>query len=175
MQRILLLDDEEHVLSALRRVLRSGFGSTLQVEAVSDPELALARLKEVPFDVVVSDYRMPLMTGSEFLGLVRYIQPHAVRMVLSASSDFDSLMQVVNDVEIFRYLTKPWVEKDVIGHVRQALDRADQQRYERELADVGRNQFGELGSMEVEARRLDAMELRITTVARGLQGEVLEP
>lgn len=174
-QRILLLDDEEHVLSALKRMLRVGFGAELRVETTVDPELALAKLKESHFDVVVSDFRMPLMNGSEFLALVRYIQPHAVRMILSASSDFDSLMQVVNDVEIFRYLVKPWVEKDFIDHVRQALERAGQQRYERELADVGRQQFNELSSVEIEKKRLEAIEPGITRVEWGPQGEVLLP
>jgi len=175
MQRILLLDDEDHVLSALKRVLRSGFGAALLVETTVDPELALARLKQVPFDVVVSDYRMPLITGTEFLGLVRYIQPQAVRMILSATSDFETLMRAVNDVEIFRYVMKPWDEKDLIDHIRQALERAAHLRHESELADVGRHQFGSLSAAELEARRLEAMEPGITRVEWGPDGEVLEP
>lgn len=175
MQRILLLDDEDHVLSALKRVLRSGFGAALLVETTGDPEWALARLKQVPFDVVVSDYRMPLITGTEFLGLVRYIQPQAVRMILSATSDFETLMRAVNDVEIFRYIMKPWDEKDFIDHIRQALERAAHLRHESELADVGRQQFVNLSAAEVEARRLEAMEPGITRVAWGPNGEVLEP
>ena len=174
-QRILLLDDEEHVLSALKRVLRSGFGPALVVETTVDPELALAWLKEAAFDVVVSDFRMPLITGTEFLGLVRYIQPNAVRMILSATSDFDTLVRAVNDVEIFRYIVKPWAEKEFIDHIRQALDRAAHVRHESELADVGRHQFGNLSAAEVEARRLEAMEPGITRVAWGPDGEVLDP
>ena len=175
MQRILLLDDEDHVLSALKRVLRSGFGAALVVETTVDPEQALARLKQVPFDVVVSDYRMPLITGTEFLGLVRYIQPQAVRMILSATSDFETLMRAVNDVEIFRYIMKPWDEKDFTDHIRQALERAAHLRHESELADVGRQQFGDLSAAELEARRLEAMEPGITRVDWGPDGEVLEP
>jgi YesN/AraC family two-component response regulator len=174
-QKILLLDDEEHVLSALKRVLRSGFGANLQVETTVDPEVALARFKEVSFDVVISDYRMPLMTGTEFLGLVRSIQPHAVRMILSATSDFETLMHAVNDVEVFRYMVKPWTEKDLIEQVRQALDRAAHLQYERELADVGRYQFGELSEAELEIRRLEAAEPGITRVQWGPNGEVLPP
>lgn len=175
MQRILLIDDEDHVLSALKRVLRVGFGAGLLVETTVDPELALARLKQVPFDVVVSDYRMPLITGTEFLGLVRYIQPQAVRMILSATSDFETLMRAVNDVEIFRYIMKPWDEKDFVDQVRQALERAAHLRHESELADVGRQQFGNLSAAELEARRLEAIEPGITRVNWGPDGEVLEP
>lgn len=173
MQRVLLLDDEANVLNALTRELRASFGPALKIEATTEPEVALARLKEVAFDVVISDYRMPLLSGTEFLGLVRSIQPFAVRMILSASSEFDTLMRAVNDVEIFRYILKPWVEKDFVQQVQQALDRAEQTRHERELADAGRQQFGELSAEEVERRRLEVLEPGITSVRWGPNGEVL--
>ncbi len=175
MPKILLLDDEPHVLSAIKRSLRAGLGAGLRIEETVDPEVALAWLREAPFDVVISDYRMPLMTGVEFLSLVRAIQPLAVRMVLSASSDSEALMRAVNDAEVFRYLLKPWDEKDLAGHVRAALARADQIRREGELADVGRHEFGELSATELERRRLEALEPGLTHVVWGPNGEVLGP
>lgn len=175
MQRILLLDDEHHVLSAIKRVLRSGFGTSVRVEETTEPEVALARLKEVVFDVVVSDYRMPLMTGTEFLSLVRFIQPNAVRMILSASSDFEIVMRAINDVEVFRYIAKPWSEPELIAHVRQALERSAQTQHERDLADVGRQQFGQLSGSELERRRLEALEPGLTHVEWGPDGAVLSP
>lgn len=175
MQRILLLDDEHHVLAAIKRCLRGGFGSDLRIEETVEPEVALAKLRESTFDVVISDFRMPLMTGVEFLGLVRSIQPRAVRMVLSASSDSENLMRAVNDAEVFRYLLKPWDEKDLLGHVRSALERADQLRHESELADVGRHEFGQLSAAELERRRLEALEPGLTHVSWGPNGEVLGP
>ena len=175
MQRILLLDDEHHVLAAIKRSLRAGLGSELRIEETVDPEVALARLRETAFDVVISDFRMPLMTGVEFLGLVRTIQPKAVRMVLSASSDSENLMRAVNDAEVFRYLLKPWDEKDLLGHVRSALERADQLRHESELADVGRHELGQLSATELERRRLEAMDPGLTQVTWGPNGEVLGP
>lgn len=175
MQRILLLDDEPNVVSAIKRALRAGFGPDLRVDDTVEPEVALGRLKEAAFDVVISDYRMPLMTGVEFLGLVRAIQPNAVRMILSASSDSENLMRAVNDAEVFRYLLKPWDEKDLLGHVRAALERADQLRHESELADVGRHEFGQLSATELERRRLEAMEPGLTRVSWGPNGEVLGP
>jgi two-component system, probable response regulator PhcQ len=175
MPRILLLDDEQHVLAAIRRTLRAGFGADLRVEDTVDPETALTRLRETAFDVVISDFRMPLMTGVEFLGLVRTIQPRAVRMVLSASSDSENLMRAVNDAEVFRYLLKPWDEKELLNHVRSALERADQLRHEGELADVSRHEFGALTATELERRRLEALEPGLTRVTWGPDGEVLEP
>lgn len=175
MPRILLLDDEQHVLSAIKRSLRSGLSPDVRVEDMVDPVMALARLKETSFDVVISDYRMPLMTGVEFLGLVRSIQPAAVRMILSASSDSEALMQAVNNAEVFRYLLKPWDEKDLIGHARTALERFDQLRHESEMADVGRHEFGELSAAELERRRLEMLEPGLTHVVWGAEGEVLGP
>jgi YesN/AraC family two-component response regulator len=175
MQRILLLDDEPGVLAALKRTIRAAWGTSVAVESTTDPEAALARLKEVAFDVVISDYRMPLITGTEFLALVRTIQPQTVRMILSASSDFEVLLQAVNDVELFRYLMKPWVEKDLLAHIGQALERASASRHEQELADVARRQFGELDAAEVELRRLERLEPGLTQVEWGPNGEVLPP
>jgi response regulator RpfG family c-di-GMP phosphodiesterase len=96
-------------------------------------------------------------------------------MILSASSEFETLMRAVNDVEIFRYIVKPWVEKEFADHVRQALERAAHTRHERELADAGRHQFGELNAEEVERRRLEVLEPGITRVQWGPGGEVLVP
>ncbi len=173
MPRILLLDDEPHVLSAVKRILRSGFGSELCVESATEPEVALGMLRECAFDVVISDYRMPLMTGVEFLHLVRSIQPYAVRLILSASSDFETLMRAVNEVEIFRYIVKPWQEQDFIEQVKLALERASQARFERELADVARVGFGEISASELELRRLEELEPGITKVEWGPHGEVV--
>ncbi|UCU98125.1 response regulator [Acidovorax radicis] len=175
MPKILLLDDEPHVLSAIKRSLRAGLGTEVRIEETVAPEVALARLREAVFDVVISDYRMPLMTGVEFLSLVRTIQPLAVRMVLSASSDSEALMRAVNDAEVFRYVLKPWDEKDLIGHVRAALERADQLRRDVALAEVGRYEFGEISATELERRRLEALEPGLTHVAWGPNGEVLGP
>lgn len=173
-QRILLLDDDASVLSALQRALRSSLQSEVTIETTVDPEAALRRLRESTFDVVVSDFRMPLMTGSEFLGLVRTIQPHAIRMILSASSDSSTIVHALNEVEVFRYLIKPWVERELIQQFRQALAKAEAEQQERELVDIARMQ-SEIGGAEAERRRLEALEPGITHIELGPQGEVLPP
>ncbi|MFN3437171.1 MAG: response regulator [Acidovorax sp.] len=85
----------------------------MRIEETVDTEVALTRLRETAFDVVISVSRRSLMTGVEFLDSVRTMQPMAVGMVLSASSDSDALMRAVNDVEVLRYLLKPLDEKDL--------------------------------------------------------------
>src|SRR6185437_6898774 len=93
MRRFLLVDDEINALHALQRAIRqSGVEKELIVEVFTDPRAALERGKEVVFDVVISDFRMPEMSGVEFLRAYRAIQPDTVRMILSASTEFDAVM-----------------------------------------------------------------------------------
>lgn len=174
-QRILLLDDEAPLLAALRRALRSGLGPQVQIESTVEPEEALGLLRQMSFDVVVSDFRMPLMSGAEFLGMVRSVQPGAVRMILSASSDFSDIMHVVNEVEIFRYLAKPWNDAELVSQMRQALAVSDERRSERDLADVGRAQFGLPGATQMEAREPGVPEPGIDPERLGPSGELLLP
>ena len=173
MQRILLLDDEVNVLMALKRALRMGLGSDVRVEVTSDPQIALARLGEAVFDLVVSDYRMPVMDGLEFLKRVRAVQPHTVRVMLSASSDYETLMRAVNDAEVYRFLAKPWQQEALIAQVRSALERAASARGESELADAMRLKTGQASAADIEARRLEAIEPGITHVDWGANGEVV--
>lgn len=175
MKRLLLLDDELNVLNALRRLLRQHLPSNeLCIEATVDPFAALSRMHEVPFALVISDFRMPAMNGLEFLRQARDIQPHAVRIVLSASSDFGTIIRAVNEIEVFRYLAKPWAD-DLVDHVRRALERNVQLHSERELADAMRLQRGQLGAAELALRQLEELEPGITRVDWGPNGEVLMP
>lgn len=175
MKRILLIDDEPHVLSAIKRLLRASFGTRIAVEVFSQPELALRRAHEAAFDVVMSDYRMPGMSGIEVLRHVRQVQPHAVRMILSATSDFAIIQQAINEVEVYRFLAKPWNDDDLMHQIQGALARADEASAERKLADAMRLHQGDLSAADHEARRLEALEPGITKVEWGPHGEVLMP
>jgi len=175
MKRLLLVDDESHVLSALKRLFRARFGPQVGVEAFTDPDAALVRVKEVSFDVIMSDYRMPQMTGIEFLRQVREIQPQAVRIILSASSDFEIIQRAINEIEVYRFLGKPWTDLGMAEQIADAIEKAGEQRQERELADAMRLQQGALSDAERERRRLEALEPGITHVDWGPHGEVLMP
>lgn len=173
MRRILLLDDEINVLQALQRALRQCLaGVDLKIETFTDPEQALLRSAEVPFDVMVSDYRMPGMNGADFLEAIKRIQPDAVRMVLSASTEFGAVMSAINRAEIFRYIAKPWQIDDLKTAFELAFARRDQAVEDRRLADEARAQRGELTPQEIEAKRLEAEEPGITKVKWGTDGSV---
>lgn len=175
MTRLLLVDDETNVARALQRVMRRRLPIDVKVEAFDDPRLALKRAQEVSFAAVVSDFRMPQMDGITFLRQLRDIQPYAVRLILSASTETETIMSAINDIEVFRYLTKPWHEDELVEHIQLALDRHEAERQERQLADETRVRQGALSPQAAELRRLEALEPGITKVDWGPNGEVLMP
>jgi two-component system probable response regulator PhcQ len=172
---VLMVDDEPGVLSALLRTLRMEFRDEVYLETCADPVRAVQRLKERAFDVVMSDFRMPAMTGIEFLRKVSELQPNAMRIIVSASVDAQTVMNVVNQVGVFRYIVKPWQGEELIAGVRQALAQAHVQREQRKLADAMRVQRGEISRGDAEMRRLEELAPGITRVEWGPNGEVLMP
>lgn len=109
-QRILLVDDEPNVLTALRRQLRGLF----DVEIESDPSVAITEInRKNPFAAIVSDYRMPRINGIEFLAQVKKQSPDTTRLMLTGYADLSNAIHAVNEGNVFRFLTKP-CEKDVL-------------------------------------------------------------
>ena len=173
MRRLLLLDDEPNVLQALQRALRQCFpADELTVETFTDPERALLRCGEMGFDVVVSDCRMPGIHGIDFLRMVKGIQPDAIRVVLSASTEFETVMQAVNQAEVFRYIPKPWQSEELVDTLQQAFPRPDEVVEERQRADEQHQKVPELSPQQLEAQRLEAEEPGITKVNWGPDGSV---
>lgn len=173
MRQILLLDDEANVLSALQRTLRQSFpGEDLRIDTFTDPEQALLRCGEIEFDVIVSDYRMPGMNGVVFLKAAKGILPDAVRLALSASTEFETVMQAINQAEVFRYIAKPWQADDLKKTLEAAFARRDQIREDRRIAEELRIKRGELTPQELETKRLEEEEPGITKVKWGEDGSV---
>lgn len=173
MRRFLLVDDEINVLHALQRAIRQcGIAEELRVEIHTDPHAALERSKEVAFDVVISDFRMPEMNGVEFLRAYRAIQGDSVRMILSASTEFDAVMSAINEAEVFRYLAKPWLPEEIGDTVKLALERRDQAREDLRLVEELRSELGKISPQEQEAKRLEEQEPGITRVNWGADGSV---
>ncbi len=174
MNRVLLLDDEPNVVSALKRTLAQAFqNEDLTIETFTDPHAALARAAEVSFDTVVSDYRMPIMDGVAFLKQFRQLQPDAPRLILSASTDFDTLMTAINEAAIHRYLVKPWAEDELVAAFREALEHYSHVSGDRWLADRMRENLLQISDEERELRRMEALEPGITEVRRSLDGSIL--
>lgn len=116
--RILLVDDEPNILSALRRQLREKY----EVETETDPAKALADIDpRKPYAAVVSDYKMPKMNGIEFLHGFKGKSPDTTRLMLTGYADLDNAMRAVNDGNVFRFLTKPCEKDNLLKNVEEAV------------------------------------------------------
>jgi two-component system probable response regulator PhcQ len=117
---VLVVDDEEIVLVALRETLRQ---LGLRVTAVSDAVDGLACLRAHEFSIVITDHQMPRLTGLEFLAQVRQIQPRASRILISAVLNISTVIDAINRAEICRFLLKPWQREDLLATLEAALER----------------------------------------------------
>lgn len=121
MRRLLLVDDEENVINALMRAIRAHMGSDLHIETFNDPYEALKRCSLARFDVVMSDYRMPQLTGVEFLRALKEIAPDTIRILLTASTEFDTVRSAINEAAVYRFISKPWDVDDLIAQLKEAF------------------------------------------------------
>jgi response regulator RpfG family c-di-GMP phosphodiesterase len=118
--KVLCVDDEPSILSSLRRLLRAhGY----QVLIADSGAAGLAILEQEAVDVIISDMRMPEMNGAQFLSIARASWPDTMRLLLTGYSEIQSIQDAINDGEIYRYITKPWVDGDILLVLRDALER----------------------------------------------------
>jgi response regulator RpfG family c-di-GMP phosphodiesterase len=141
---LLFVDDEPNILSSLRRLFRP-HGYTILTADSGAAGLALLAGQEI--DLVISDMRMPTMDGAQFLEQVRSRWPDTVRMLLTGYSDIDSIMAAINRGEIYRYLTKPWDDNDIVLQVRHAIERRNLEREKERLEALARRQNEELKAL----------------------------
>ena len=117
---LLLVDDEPGIRSALTRTLRrDGY----HILTAANGPAALDVLAENPVQVIVSDQRMPEMSGTEFLNVVKQLYPDTVRIILSGYTDLGVVTDSVNRGAVFKFLTKPWDDELLREQVRDAFKR----------------------------------------------------
>lgn len=176
MHRIMLVDDEPNILAALRRLLARTHGpdalSPYNVEEYVSPVAALARAGEVAFDLVISDYRMPEMSGVEFLKRLVELQPRIARLILSGFADLDGLVGAINEARIDRFIAKPWHDGELLVAVERALEHRRATLENERLADLVRVQSGRMTRQEMELRRLEAEYPGTTRVRHAADGSI---
>lgn len=117
---VLIVDDEESVLSTLKRVFHK---SEFALETCTSPIKALDLLKTKAFATVISDQRMPEMEGTKFLAECQKLYPEMTRIMLTGFADQESAIAAINHGAIYLYLNKPWNNDDLILKVRQAVEQ----------------------------------------------------
>jgi signal transduction histidine kinase len=162
---ILLVEDEEPNLTVLRSVLEDAY--TVH-EARSGAEALAIALRE-PLDVVVTDQRMPGMTGIDMLERLRAFRPDVAGIVLTGYTDTPALMSAINQARVFRYLKKPWTIEELLDTVALASRYVHQQRAVVRLAEElsGKNQELAQALDDLEAAQGQMLHMeRVAAVGR---------
>lgn len=142
--RILCVDDEPHIAAALRRLLR---GAGHAVRVAGSGEEALALLEAESADLVISDMRMPGMDGAQLLARIRDRWPAVARVLLTGYADLQSTIAAINAAHVYRYLTKPWDDQELLTVVQQISDYQTLQREKERLEALTRAQNQELAQL----------------------------
>lgn len=139
---LMVVDDEPSVLAALRRELGGApfqgfFGVyTLDVHTFEHADQAMSAAQKGKFDVVISDYAMPVLNGIEFLRMIKETQPYAVRMLISGAADVDVLIAAVNTAGVSYFVGKPWHDYELRAAIDRALAHRELELENRLLADL---------------------------------------
>jgi len=141
---VLFVDDEVNILKALQRLLRVEDMNVLCAARASE---ALELLEKHPTQVVVTDQRMPEMSGVDFLAKVRERHPDIVRMMLTGYTEMNVAVDAINRGEIYRLITKPWNDDELRATIRQAFDHADLKAEIKRLNHITREQNFKLQDM----------------------------
>lgn len=128
---ILLVDDEENITSSLTRLLRRDGYTILRAHSAAE---GLEVLSRHTVGVIISDQRMPGMTGTEFLTKVRELYPDTVRVVLSGYTELNSVTEAINRGAVYKFLTKPWEDDLLRANVEEAFQRYEMERENARLA-----------------------------------------
>ena len=177
MSNLLIVDDEAHVLSALRRMLLNADAPPLlpdlKLKSFTSPIAALEHVRSHHVDLVVTDYRMPVMDGVSFLMHVKELQPDTARIILSACTDMEGIVRAINEAGIFRFVSKPWSDSELKTNIAQVLAHRELLVENRMLADQVRCQRGVISQQQHELARLEYESPGITRVRWTADGGVL--
>ncbi len=141
---VLFVDDEVNILKALQRLLRS---EPIEVLTASKPSEAFELIERYQPQVIVTDQRMPEMSGVDFLKSVREQNNDIIRMMMTGFTDMTIAVEAINHGEIFRLITKPWNDEELKATLRQAFDHFDLKAEIKRLNQVTREQNFKLQDM----------------------------
>lgn len=158
---LLVVDDEPDVLDSLRHL----FHRRYRVMTCTDPAEALSLLGQEQVQVILSDQRMPGMTGDEFLSRARQIAPDAIRLIFTGYADIQAVIDAINRGGIFRYILKPWDAGELETIIRQAAEQYDLLEERRRLVDELRQANARLTQANRELAEADQLKTAFLEVA----------
>lgn len=169
--RILFVDDEENILKALARLMRkSGYESAF----VQSGQEALELIKREHFSVVVTDMRMPEMSGLELVKAANEVDRLSVKIILSGYSEIDDIMSAVNGGHIHSYITKPWQETGLMITLMNACDLFERRMKEKELLQELKEKNEQLRELNENLETLVAAKTRDIRAGNNLLSTILK-
>lgn len=160
---ILVVDDQQLILDILKETLQRESYQVFCAISAHEAELILSRQ---PIDVIISDDRMPGMSGTELLAIVRKKYPDTIRIMLTGHGNLNSALQAINRGEVYRFFTKPPNLIELTVTIRQALEHKDLLYENQRLLDL----------VQKQTRSINAMEKRypgISKVTRDASGAII--
>lgn len=138
---VLMVDDEVNILHALKRAVRR---ESYRVLMASSGTEGLEILKKEHVDLIISDQRMPEMTGVHFLSKVKELYPDTIRIILSGYTDINSITEAINYGNVYKFLLKPWEDEALKSTIRESLELARLQKENKTLTETIKCQNEEL-------------------------------
>lgn len=170
MTTIAFIDDEVNILNSIQRLLRK---QDWELLAFSSPEEAIIELdKRRDVDIIVSDYRMPNMNGVEVLNILKHISPGALRIILSGQADLNGVLAAINQAEIYRFITKPWIDGDFIITLEKAVQYHALVQENLRLLHTVKQQQQRINEQLSELKRLERETPGITQVKLDEEGAI---
>ncbi|MBX5484356.1 MAG: response regulator [Myxococcaceae bacterium] len=161
--RLLLVDDEENILRSIKRVLRRG---NWEIECAGDGATALEVLRTFRPQVVISDFRMPGMNGVEFLARVKAESPKTQRIMLTGQADQHAIEDAINRSEIFRLVSKPWDDAQLVLTVHSAFEQVALAEENERLLRLTQSQNEELRRLNAELEERVRQRTRLLSAAK---------
>lgn len=172
--RVLIVDDEPYVLRAIQRLLRD---QPLETITAPNGQAGLDILKAQEISLIISDQFMPGMSGTELLAHAQEVCPDTVRVMLTGNNDLTTAIEAINQGDVFRFITKPWRNDELLRIVELGLEQYDLRHSHRMYQEFLKRQNESLATLNTELERrvaertelLAASEKRIKRLYRDLQ------
>ena len=139
--KLLIVDDEKNILKSLKRLL---IDIDCKIFKAESGEEGLELFEDNKFQVVISDYRMPGMTGVEFLSKVKEKYPDTIRIVLSGFADTGAIVEAINMGNIYKFIPKPWDDQNLLTTVKDAFEKYELQEENKRLYKKLKKNYSEL-------------------------------
>jgi FixJ family two-component response regulator len=170
--KILFVDDEVNILKALQRLMRK---SAYETDYVSSGKEALEKIRRTSYSVIVTDMRMPEMSGVELVRKANEKDRMSVKIVLSGYSDIEDIMSAINGGHIHSYITKPWKDTDLMIALMNACEMFERRLREKEMLEELRLKNEELNELnenleklvEARTREIKASNMLLNSILKG--------